>query len=186
MAPLPEKAKPTAPTPVAATATPPPMPAAAATTSSAGYGVSLSNLKKLKEEARQKLMSNQQQKEAIDINDENLQQAWLEVVEMMASDKIVYRSALLESDMLYAGHEITISATIVAMDFLKAERLRLLDFFKKKFHNEEINVLFAEKRQTAVDPSKHVPSTRELFEKMATKNPFLRQLKDSLGMDFEY
>lgn len=175
-----------APTATPIPATPPPMPPSANPTAKAGYGVSLSNLKKLKEDARQKLMANQHQKEAIDINDENIQQAWLEVVEIMASDKIVYRSALLESDMLYAGHEITISATIVAMDFLKNERLRLLDFFKKKFHNEEINVLFAEKRQTAVDPSKHVPSTREIFEKMATKNPFLRQLKDSLGMDFEY
>ena len=75
---------------------------------------------------------------------------------------------------------------VVAFDFLKSERIRLLDFFKAHYHNERINVLFAAKVSELEQKGEHVMSTREIFDMMAEKNPNLRILKDKLGMDIEY
>lgn len=151
-----------------------------------GYGLTLGSLKKLKDSAREKLKANLENKESIEITDENLAEAWVQLVNLIASHKVLYKSALLESDLSFIGHEISLAGDLVAMDFLKTERLTLLDFFKKHYHNEEINVLFKEKVHAPVDSSKHVPSTRELFDEMAKRNPYLKQLKDSLGLDIEY
>lgn len=79
-----------------------------------------------------------------------------------------------------------IKATVVAYDFLKNERLQLLGFFKKYYSNDEINVLFAIKEEKVDERAPKVLSTKEVFEKMAQKNPALANLKDSLGLDFDY
>ena len=92
----------------------------------------------------------------------------------------------MASDVVFEGHEITIHSNIVALDFLKGERQQLLDFFKGHFHNDEVNVLFNLKIEKEEQSGTRVLSTKEVFEKMALKNPALQQLKDSLGLDFEY
>ena len=62
----------------------------------------------------------------------------------------------------------------------------LLDFFKRYYLNEKINVLFVQKISDLESSGERVMSTREIFEAMAEKNPNLRILKDKFGMDFEY
>jgi hypothetical protein len=71
------------------------------------------------------------------------------------------------------------------IDFLKNLRLKLLDYFKIHYNNDEINVMIHEKAPSADKMMEQVKSTREIFEKMAEQNPLLKKLKDSLGMDFE-
>jgi hypothetical protein len=61
-----------------------------------------------------------------------------------------------------------------------------LDFFKAKYHNEKINVLFEPKISDLEKKGEQVMSTREIFDMMAEKNPNLRILKDKLGLDIEY
>lgn len=123
---------------------------------------------------------------SIEITNENLQQAWNEVIEKIASSKMLYKSAILESYLTFNENEITISANVVALDFLKSERTQLLDFFKLFYHNEHVNVLFEAKKSSLEQKGEQVLSTREIFELMAMKNPNLRLLKDKLGLDIEY
>lgn len=151
----------------------------------ATYGVTLSSLKNLKKNTRDKLQADAENKKLIEISAMNLIQAWHEVVENIASHKMLYKSAILQSEVKFEDHDITIHANLVAFDFIKSERLQLLNFFKKYYGNENINVLFAVLPEKESGETK-VLSTREIFEKMATKNPSLRMLKDSLGLDFEY
>ncbi len=155
-------------------------------TSSPSYGITLGGLKNLKNSARDKLIADANRNAPQVITDENLQKSWLVVVEQIASEKMLYKSAILESRLTFSGNEITIHANVVAFDFLKGERIRLLDFFKAQYHNEGINVLFVPKVSELEQKGEFVLSTREIFDLMAEKNPNLRILKDKLGMDIEY
>jgi hypothetical protein len=143
-------------------------------------------LKDLKSAAREQLIADANRNAPVEITDDNLSSSWQEVVERIASEKMLYKSAILESKLAFIDHEITIHANVVAFDFLKSERIRLLDFFKAHYHNERINVLFAAKVSDLEQKGEHVMSTREIFDMMAEKNPNLRILKDKLGMDIEY
>ena len=143
-------------------------------------------MKDLKSAAREQLIADANRNAPVEITDDNLSSSWQEVVERIASEKMLYKSAILESKWTFIDHEITIHANVVAFDFLKSERIRLLDFFKAHYHNERINVLFAAKVSELEQKGEHVMSTREIFDMMAEKNPNLRILKDKLGMDIEY
>lgn len=140
----------------------------------------------MKNNARDKLLADANRNAAIEITNENLMSSWLEVVELIASEKMLYKSAILDSVLTFVDHEITIHANVVAFDFLKSERIRLLDFFKSHYHNEKVNVLFAAKVLDLEKKGEQVMSTREIFDMMAEKNPNLRILKDKFGMDIEY
>jgi hypothetical protein len=85
----------------------------------------------------------------------------------------------------FEDHVITLTADPVALDYLKGQRLILLDFFKNYFRNQEVNILFALKPEEMQNPADRVLSTREIFDKMAAKNPALRKLRDGLNMDFD-
>ncbi len=150
------------------------------------YGVTLGGFKNIKDITRQRLLAEEGKTQAIEITDENLQVSWAKIVEEMASKKVVYRSAILQSHLSFVASEITIHANVVALDYLKSERNRLLDFFKAYYHNEKINVLFAAKVETSENADVKVLSTKEIFEMMAQKNPNLKILKDKFGLDFEY
>ena len=154
--------------------------------SSLSNGITLGGLKNIKEAAREKLMADANRKTAIEINTENLEQAWLEVVELIAAKKMVYKSSVLQSKLTFNSHEITISATVVALDYLKSERNRLLDFFKAYYHNEKINVLFVQQAEEQAKSGERILSTKEIYEEMARRNPNLRILKEKFGLDFEY
>ena len=150
------------------------------------YGVTLGGLRNIKDAAREKMLSDAKEKSVKEITSDNLSKAWNGVVELMASEKVLYKSAILESELTFSDFVITIHANVVALDFLKSERLRLLDHFKLYYQNEQVNVLFAAKVSKLEQEGSRVLSTREVFDVLSVKNPHLRQLKDKLGMDFEY
>lgn len=146
----------------------------------------MGGIKGLKSNAKEKLEASQKDKQAIVIDDENLAQAWKKVVEDLTADKVFFRNAIAQGSIEFEGNCISINVFGVAFDFLKKQRLHLLDYFKIYYHNDEINVLVNEKVPTADKMVEQVMSTKEIFEKMAEKNPLLKKLKDSLGMDFDH
>ena len=149
-------------------------------------GITLGGLKNIRQGVKDKLLLDSVKNTKLDITKDNLSTAWNEVVEKIAAEKKLYKSAILESELSFEDSAITIHANVVAFDFLKNERIQLLDFFKAYYHNEHINVLFAAKVSELEKKGEMVMSTREIFDMMAEKNPNLRILKDKLGMDIEY
>lgn len=149
-------------------------------------GVTLGGIKGIKEAAREKLKSQQKSLVKIELSEEKLKLAWQEIVDIVAKGKALYKSAIEASELFFDGTQITILANVVAFDFLKSERQLLLDFFKEKFQNEEINVLFDLLPEKKESEGVKILSAKEIFEKMADKNPSLRDLRNSLGLDIEY
>lgn len=150
------------------------------------YGVTLGGIKGLKSNAKEKLESAGRNRQVIAINDDNLAAAWKTIVDEMTTEKIIYRNAIGQGSIAFDGHHISVYVFGVAYDFLKNQRLKLLDYFKNHYQNDEINVVIIEKAPDASKMIEQVMSTKEVFEKMALQNPLLKKLKDNLGMDFEY
>ena len=59
----------------------------------------------------------------------------------------------------------------------------LVRFFKKELDNTNIKV---EREVTEQESSRNLYTSREKFEYMAKLNPALREMKERLGLDFEY
>ena len=133
----------------------------------AGYGVTLGNIKGLKSTAKEKLEAAGKNKEALAISMLNLQTAWDSIVMELTADKIFFRNAIHQGHISFEGLRIDINVYGVAYDFLKAQRLKLLDYFKHYYQNDEINVLINEQAPAADKMIEQVMSTREIFDKMA-------------------
>jgi DNA polymerase-3 subunit gamma/tau len=159
-------------------------PTTTAPANTASYGVTLGGLKGLKNLVRDKVL-NQQQQEVIVIDSDQLRIAWEKIALQLTAEKIIYRNAIMQTLLSFEDHVITLTADPVALDYLKGQRLILLDFFKNYFRNQEVNILFALKPEEMQNPADRVLSTREIFDKMAAKNPALRKLRDGLNMDFD-
>ncbi|GBL35912.1 hypothetical protein EMGBS15_15070, partial [Filimonas sp.] len=57
----------------------------------ASYGVTLVGLKNLKNAARDKILADANRNAAINITQDNLMESWREVVEQIASEKMLYK-----------------------------------------------------------------------------------------------
>jgi hypothetical protein len=148
------------------------------------HNVSLSGLSSLKNTIKEQL-ANQVSKENIQPTQENIQPLWLELVDIMFAKKVISKNMLLESEFVFTDNHIEVQANLSVYDYLTAERLTLLDWFKRKYQNEAMNVIITEKAITEKDADNTILSTREIFELMAERNPSLRLLKDKLMLDFE-
>lgn len=154
-------------------------------TAKPSYGVTLGSIKGLKSNAKEKIEAASKNKQIVPITHDNLMAAWDAIILELTSDKVFFRSAIGQGSIDFEGFMININVFGVAFDFLKNLRLKLLDYFKIHYNNDEINVMIHEKAPSADKMMEQVKSTREIFEKMAEQNPLLKKLKDSLGMDFE-
>ena len=148
------------------------------------HNVSLSGLSSLKNTIKEQL-ANQVSKEKILPTQENIKPLWQELVDIMFAKKVISKNMLLESEFIFTENHIEVLANLSVYDYLTAERLTLLDWFKRKYHNEAMNVIITEKVITEKDADNTVLSTREIFELMSERNPSLRLLKDKLMLDFE-
>ena len=71
----------------------------------------------------------------------------------------------------------------VQEEVLSTEKMELLDFLRKELNNFSIQI------ETSLADSESgtaLYTTRDKFEKIASRNPSLNKLKDSLGLDLDY
>jgi hypothetical protein len=149
-----------------------------------GYGVRLGNLADLKDQMREKLRQQSNDAPAPELDLEHIGIFWKEKALLLAKEKGTAAAGFLETTFSLDQLKITLHVNLALYDYLRTRRLDLLDFFKVKFRNEEINVVVEEK-QINFEEQPMVASNREVFEEMAKKNPYLQQLKDRLRMDFD-
>lgn len=150
-----------------------------------GYGVTLgglgSLLTKVKQKADQPVMVDQKP----ELNHLNVMTEWNHVAQEMAKEKGTSPLAFQETDLELREETIYLFTPLSIIDYVKGKRIYLLDFFKKRFLNENINVLIEEKKLD-LSTQPQVASTREVYEEMVKKNPLLQQLKDKLRFDFDF
>lgn len=146
--------------------------------------MSLGSLSGLKNQMRERLRQQADDQPAPELTLSNVELFWKEKAALLAAEKGTAVAGFLETTCVLDALKITLQVNLALYDYMKNRRLDLLDFFKVKFKNEEINVVVEEKTIN-FDETPMVASTREIFERMAKKNPLLQQLKDKLRMDFD-
>lgn len=119
-----------------------------------------------------------------ELNHANILTEWNHVAAVLAKEKGTSPISFMESELELKEETIYIFAPLSIMEFVKGKRIFLLDFFKKSFYNENINVWIEEKK-IDLTHQPQVASTREIYEEMVKKNPILQQLKDRLRFDFD-
>lgn len=178
---------------------PPPAPTKTAinTTKGATSKYSLpknANGKSLLETLREKVGEDynvEEVKDAEALTDERLKQVWdeyaatLEPQPNKQSTFQTFRSARLtvEADNFFT---VTVHA-LTQQKFIEQEKTMLCDFIQQAFNNRSINFKILIEAGEQEDIPIHLTlNSRQKFERIATKYPLVKELKDRLNLDIDY
>lgn len=149
-----------------------------------GYGFSLNKIKNLKNEAKTKLDNVVlQQSQTPDI--ETLNDFWKALVATYTEGKSILKSSFDQGNITCENDTIRICMEGLSLELVKEKRTEILRFFKTKYHNENIILDIQLLKNTQEQNTNILLSNRELYELMCKKNPYLKQLKEQLRLDFE-
>lgn len=144
----------------------------------------MGGLKGIRSQVESKREQTVTKNEIPELNHGNVITEWNHAAALLAKEKGTSVISFMESELELKEETIYIFAPLSIMEFVKGKRIFLLDFFKKRFFNENINVLIEEKK-IDLNHQPQVASTREIYEEMVKKNPMLQQLKERLRFDFD-
>lgn len=117
-----------------------------------------------------------------DVTGPQLRKVWEEFAERRKGQVAEYQ--LLQREYQFEPPLITINLTNpVEEALLENFRRDLVQFLRDSLHNNELTV-----KAVVQDNSgkKMVYTAREKFEHLTEKHPYLKELKDRLGLDWEY
>lgn len=111
-----------------------------------------------------------------------LRKTWDEYAER--HKKQVGEYQILQREFHFESPVITLQLTNpVEESMLESFRHDLLQFLRDRLQNSELTIGVAMQDNTG---KKVIYTAKEKFEHLAEKNPFLNELKDRLGLDWEY
>lgn len=119
-----------------------------------------------------------------DFSEEALQQAWKNFLvqrpESADTDKLIMSRAVKKGE----GNDITIYlSSQLEGSFLDKFDAELIQFIRAELNNDHISL----KREIAqLAEVNKLYTSKDIFEHMVTQNPALQELKDRLGLDFDY
>lgn len=161
------------------------LPTSTSGTSSAGYGFTLGGLKNLKDISKERMAKQAAHTTNLEFTLETVEQVWKDIQEDLAREKGTSSITFQTVKFMVNDRCIRLMVPLAIFDFIKGKRLFLLDYFKRSFADESINVLIEEQALAADSNLPHQASTREIFEQMAAKNPLLHVLKSKFDLDIE-
>ena len=112
----------------------------------------------------------------------SLQKAWDEYAEQRKSQAAEYQ--LLKREFQFSHPSITITLTNpVEESLLDNFRHDILQYLRDRLKNSEItiNTVFVQN-----DAKKVMYTNKEKFDHLASKNPYLNELKERLGLDWDF
>lgn len=80
-----------------------------------------------------------------------------------------------------------VTASNIQAKFIEGERASLIEHIQSFFNNRQLTYqVLVEETQMASEPMERPLNTKELFEKMSTQFPLVKELKDRLKLDLDY
>lgn len=149
-----------------------------------GYGFSLNKIKNLKSEAKAKL-DNVVIKQSQTPDIESLKEYWKALVDKYTEGKSILKSSFGQGNVTCETNTICIHMEGLSLELVKEKRTEILRYFKTKYHNEHIELDIQLLKDTNAPKTNIILSNRELYELMCKKNPYLKQLKEQLRLDFD-
>ncbi|MBC6400636.1 MAG: hypothetical protein GDA37_06415 [Ekhidna sp.] len=125
------------------------------------------------------------EKKANEFSLEDLQSAWKRFGEAQTNvadtNKLILSRAIMKGE----NHEVILQlASQLEVSFLEKIETDLVQFLRSTLSNDHVVL----KREVIKDEdeSKKLYTSKEIFEYMIKQNPNLKDLKDRLGLDFDY
>lgn len=116
------------------------------------------------------------------VSAEDLTHAWHEFAETRKNQAAEYQ--LLNREYSYEHPIILVTLTNpVEEALLDNFRRDLIQFLRDRLQNSEINITALLKETSG---KKVIYTSKEKFEHLAEKNPYLYELKDRLGLDWDF
>jgi DNA polymerase III subunit gamma/tau len=146
---------------------------------------SISLLSGLKAKAMQQLQQ-QGTLVAVPLTLDNLISNWQLQITELSNDNNFFKNALQQCSISFNEHVITITITnTMASNLLQEHKLAIIHSFKNTYSNDALELQYITdiKQEQSTEL---VKSKREQYEEMIINYPVLKQLKDRLGMEFEY
>ncbi len=118
----------------------------------------------------------------IPVSGDDLIKAWDEFADTRKNQVAEYQ--LLKREYSYRHPVILITLTNpVEETLLDNFRSDLIQFLRNRLRNSEINITALLKESTG---KKVIYTSKEKFEHLAEKNPYLNELKERLGLDWDF
>jgi len=123
-------------------------------------------------------------KKETDFSDEDLQQTWkafaAQKINAGDTDKLILGKQIKKGE----GHSvILVLGSQLEVSFLEKFDTELVQFLRKDLHNDHI-VIRTELEE--MKEEKKLYTSTDIFDYMVKQNPDLKDLKDRLGLDFDY
>ncbi len=144
---------------------------------------SIFNRKKQKEVDEEEQASIME-KRAKEFSEEELQAAWkqfgVEKKDAGDTDKLILNRSVSKGE----AHKVIIHlASQLEVSFLEKLEVELIQFLRSTLENDHITL---DRSITQEEESKKLYTSKDIFEHMVKENPSLKDLKDRLGLDFDY
>ena len=123
-------------------------------------------------------------KKETDFSDEELQKTWRAFAAQKTNagdtDKLILGKQIKKGE----GHSvILVLGSQLEVSFLEKFDTELVQFLRKELHNDHI-VIRTELEE--MKEEKKLYTSTDIFDYMVKQNPDLKDLKDRLGLDFDY
>ena len=144
---------------------------------------SIFNRKKPKEEVKEETSSITDKREKA-FTEPELQEAWKKFAAGKSgagdTDKLILNRALSKGE----GNKVIIHlASQLEVSFLEKLEVELIQFLRANLENDHITI---ERSIVQEEETKKLYTSKDIFEHMVKENPALKDLKDRLGLDFDY
>lgn len=150
------------------------------------HGITLGRIHTIKAKVYEEYQKNNETLPSISLSPDTLNKAWESYTTSLFEKKVIQNKTVFsDSALRFEDKLIIIQTRLIGLDILKAQRFNLLDYMKDYFRNKDLNVVFEEKKEVPAQPNEKIMSQREIFDMMASKNPLLKRLRDSLNLDLE-
>ena len=123
-------------------------------------------------------------KKETEFSDEELQKAWKAFADQRAgagdTDKLVLSKSVKKGE----NHSVIITlGSQLEVSFLEKFDTELVQFLRSELKNDHV-VLRREIEE--IEETKKLYTSKDIFDEMVKQNPDLKDLKDRLGLDFDY
>lgn len=128
---------------------------------------------------------------ALPLTEEALQNAWKQFVEKMQLEKM-NPAAISNFNMAKLNVEGDNDFTIIVegvlqQRFIESNKSPIIDFLQAFFNNRELKfkILMLEKKEEAEVKQKGL-NTKEIYQKLISQNPHIKELRDKLNLELDY
>ncbi|MEP1095177.1 MAG: DNA polymerase III subunit gamma/tau [Cyclobacteriaceae bacterium] len=135
----------------------------------------------VKEEPSENSVSNKKEEE---FTEENLQKAWKQFGEEKSdagdTDKLILGREIKKGEnsdvLMFLSSQLEVS-------FLEKFETELIQFLRTELNNDHLSI---NKQVAQVDEGKKLYTSKDIYDHMVKQNPKLADLKERLGLDFDY